>query len=67
MQKALCRKGEVDKDEHNMLAILEEVEGANCEVDSTNMPGTSKDHLESNEEYFQSKKKYLNSRVLKQF
>ena len=33
-------------------SVLEEVEAANSEVDSTNMPGTSKDHLESDEEYF---------------
>ena len=33
-------------------SILEEVEAANSEVDSTNMPGTSKDHLETDEEYF---------------
>ena len=30
-------------------SVLEEVEAANSEVDSTNMPGTSKDHLESDE------------------
>ena len=33
-------------------SVLEEVEEANSEVHSTNMPGTPKDHLESNEEYF---------------
>ena len=33
-------------------SVLEEVEVANSKVDSTNMPGTSKNHLESNKEYF---------------
>ena len=61
MQKALYGEGgEVDKNNPNTLAaleeysesILEEVEAANSEVGSTNMTRTSKDHLEIDEEYF---------------
>ena len=61
MQKALYGEGgEVDKNNPNTLAaleeysesILEEFEAANSEVDSTNMPGTSKDYLKTDEEYF---------------
>ena len=38
-------------------SILKEIKAANSEVDSTNMPGTSKDHLETDEEYFSEQKK----------
>ena len=38
--------------EEHSESFLEEVEAAKSEVHSTNMPGTSNDHLESNEEYF---------------
>ena len=39
-------------------SFLEEVEAANSKVDSTNMPGTSKDHFESNEEYFSEQEEF---------
>ena len=66
MQKVLYGEGgEVDQDDPNTLAaldnettgeysesILKEVEAANSEVDSTNMPRISKDHLETGKEYF---------------